>query len=134
MPDPIPDVRSGYVRQAHRPILYLSGAMHGSKERPDDRDMASAVARLYAKTLWLYGYAVFTPHGNTDFMFGSGLYSEPFMELDLAVIETLAECIFMLPGWEKSDGCAEELTAARSKGIKELYSLQEAYEWLSRTV
>lgn len=117
-------------KQSKRPILYLSGPMHGSKKWPDDRMFASDIARLAAKRLWLIGYAVFTPHGNTDFMFESGLYSDPFLDFDIQFIKQMADCIYMLPGWERSDGCAKELVAARTKGIMTLYSLQEAREWL----
>ena len=131
-----------------RPILYLSGPMHGSKARPDDRDIMFEVAKLYSKQLWLYGYAVFTPHGNTTHMHGvPGLYSEPFLEFDLEFIRKMADCIFMMHGWDHADGCAKELEEARKKtiftgegmhprggkfkqGLPEFYTLQEAYEWI----
>ena len=79
-----PSVGSPVTVPTRRPVLYLSGPMHGSKVRPDDRDMMFEVAKLYSRQLWQYGYAVFTPHGNTTHMHGvPGLYSEPFLQFDL---------------------------------------------------
>ena len=113
-----------------RPIIYLSGAMHGSKARPDDRDMALETAKLYSRVLWLYGYAVFSPQCNTTHMYGSGLYSDPFLAFDLEFISEMADAVLALPGWEHSDGACAEVELARAIGLPIYTTLQEAYDAL----
>ena len=118
------------IAQTHRPIIYLSGPMHGSKKRPDDREVSCDIARLYAKRLWVYGFGVFSPQGNSEFMYGVMDNSESYMDFDLRVVRDLADCMFMLPGWSNADGARAEKEEADRKGIPVFYTLQEAYVWL----
>jgi hypothetical protein len=75
-------------------------------------------ARKHALYLWNLGYSVLCPHTNTAFMDGS-LDDEAWLEGDLVM---LARCdlIYMVPGWESSEGAKVELDRARESGIRRL--------------
>ena len=128
---PSPTLNGHVDNRLKLPIIYLSGPMHGSKKRPDDREVSCDVARMYAKRLWKYGYGVFSPQGNSDFMYGVMDTPDRYMEFDLKVVRELADCIFMLPGWSMADGAIAEKAEAEAKGIPVMYTLVEAYEWIT---
>jgi hypothetical protein len=114
-------------------IVYLSGPMHGSKQQPDDREMAADVAELYSAWLWNHGYAVFSPQLNTTHMFyfgaTGGENSAPYLAFDMAFISEMANAVFALPGWEHSDGARLEVELAELKGIPIWTTLQQVLDW-----
>ncbi len=113
-----------------RPIIYLSGPMHGSKPWPLDREASCDVANIYGKALWKLGYWVFSPQGNTRHMYGENLPSVTYLAFDLHLIRYYIKHMFMLPGWEHSDGAVEELKLAKSLGRPIYYNLTEAKDAL----
>lgn len=73
-----------------------------------------------ARQLWLMGYAVVCPHGNTALMDGVDAPDSIWLDGD---IEILGRCdlIVMIPGWEASSGAQGELQAALDIGLPAYY-------------
>lgn len=71
-------------------------------------------ARTEAEKMWLDGRAVICPHMNTAWFEGP---RQLYIDGDL---EILSRCdgIFMLTGWESSEGAKGELDLAKRLGLK----------------
>ena len=69
------------------------------------------------------GYSVFVPHLNTALM--DGLQPvDFFLNCCLKELPNF-EVIYMMRGWEKSEGAREELAEARRRGLKVVYWHEE---------
>ena len=98
-------------------VIYVSGKYRGKSENEVFENIMRA--RSAAVKLWDEGWSVICPHTNTMFM-GSKLGDKAFMEGDL---EILARCdaIYMLKGWEESEGARQELALAESLELEIQY-------------
>lgn len=69
-----------------------------------------------ARALWLLGYVVICPHGNTYFMDGPDIPDNTFLQGDL---EILSRCDLLVttPHWDESVGARGEVDFALTKGI-----------------
>jgi dienelactone hydrolase len=97
-------------------IVYTAGCYRGE---PNEVYENIQSARYYARELWKLGYAVICPHLNTAFMDAPDLTNDHFIKGDLSILQ-FCDYIYMLPGWEKSEGAKIELKFARDNGIPEL--------------
>jgi len=93
-------------------VIYVSGPYRG--------DVAANIARawLVAQGLWARGFAVICPHCNSAFMDGAN-----FIQGDLDIIERLrdGDALYMMRGWEQSDGACLERDLAQRKGLRIYY-------------
>jgi len=89
-------------------ILYLSGPYRG--------DVAANVARAWmkAQSLWPR-FTVICPHCNSAFMDGAD-----FIAGDLEIIDRLlpSDGIYMMRGWEQSEGARLEHRQAIDRGLR----------------
>jgi len=83
-------------------------------------------AELHALNLWIAGFAVICPHLNTAHFDGI-CPNGTWLEGDLAILSRLSktDAVFMLPGWEDSEGSKAELDLATALRIPIFYSLEE---------
>lgn len=94
--------------------VYISGPVTGM---PDDNwEMFAAAERMLKSR----GYEVTNPLAEALISLGPGRSHEDYMAFDLPL---LAECdaIFLLPGWEASEGAVEEYFESRRRGITILH-------------
>lgn len=100
-------------------VIYISG--------PYRADTVNGVyeniqrARTATIGLWRQGYAVICPHLNTSFMDGI-CQDDVWLEGDLELLRR-ADAIYMLRGWQKSDGAIQELNLAIETNKEIFYEL-----------
>lgn len=95
--------------------VYISGPMKGM---PDGNREAFAAAERFLQSR---GYATINPHdlsperipGETDAAFHARC-----LKIDLAVMENRAHAIYLLLGWEASNGALEEFGKARELKLR----------------
>ena len=75
-------------------------------------------ARRAAQRLWEGGWIVICPHMNTALFKEDGI---PYIAGDCEIIKRCVDTIFMLKGWEKSEGAQIEMATAKIKGIEIIY-------------
>ena len=96
-----------------KPLVYLAGPVRGDRINIVYENIQRA--REWACFLWEVGFAVFCPHLNTAFMDGI-VEDEVFLEGDLNILSR-CDTIFVLPGWEDSQGTIGEIGEALKMGI-----------------
>jgi len=80
-------------------------------------------ARRVAKRLWNEGWAVICPHTNSG-LFGDKSLRYYFLHGYISILDRLdpkCDIVYMLKGWQKSQGARAEWTRARMKGMKIIY-------------
>lgn len=98
-------------------IVYVSGQYRGNIKDNIQR------ARLAAEALWREGYAVICPHLNTAHMDGI-IPDGQFLEGDLEILGRLIpdrDMVYMLKGWEQSEGAKMEKEYAEKIGLEIIY-------------
>ena len=92
-------------------ILYLSGPCKG--------DVAANIARAWVKAQSLWPrFTVICPHTNS-----AGMDGADFIAGDLEIIDRLlpSDGIYMMRGWEGSDGAQLEHHRAKMQGLQIFY-------------
>jgi len=74
-------------------------------------------ARRVAQRLWGEGWIVICPHCNT-ILFNE---SYPYITGDCEILRRACNTIFMLRGWEESEGARIELDTAKKLGLEIYY-------------
>jgi len=97
-------------------VLYIAGKYRGKSENEVFENIVHA--RSIAVKLWNEGWAVICPHTNAFFM-GSKLGDKMFLDGDLEIVKR-CDAIYMLKGWEQSQGAKRELEVVIESGL-ELY-------------
>jgi len=98
-------------------VIYVSGKYRGKSEAEVFDNIVHA--RKAALELWKKGFAVICPHTNSMFM-GSQMFDNAFIEGDLEIVGR-CDAIYMLRGWEQSQGAKRELEVAIEKGLEIYY-------------
>ena len=107
-----------------RQIIFVSGA-YRSKYGIIGRAVNIWKAYQVARRLVRQGYSCYIPHMNTALM--DGLQSEDwFLE---ATLKMLPKCqiIYMMKGWENSEGAKMELLEADKRGMDIIYEYKNEY-------
>lgn len=88
-------------------------------------------ARDAALFIWRNGGVAICPHLNTAFFDGAfGLHRDTWLKGDFEIIPR-CDAIFMVSGWDNSEGAKAELELAREKGLKELFTYEQVIEYLT---
>jgi len=103
--------------QQQNEVIYVAGKYRGKTEREVFDNIIAA--RTVALKLWDRGYAVICPHTNSFFM-GSMLSDEQFIKGDLEIVSR-CDAIYMLRGWQQSEGAVKELRRAVELSMQVLY-------------
>ncbi len=100
-------------------IAYIAGAYRSDSIYEINLNIQTA--EQMAVHLWQRGFAVICPHKNSAFLDGC-VKDEMFLK---GYLEILKKCdvMFMLPGWEKSEGAIAEHSLAVSLSIDIIYDL-----------
>jgi hypothetical protein len=102
-------------------IIYVAGPYRADTIRGMVENIRRAeVAALH---LWKSGWAVICPHKNTE-LFDGHCADDVWLRGDL---EILARCdaVYMVKGWENSEGAKAEHDLARSLGLTTIYQVSE---------
>ena len=101
--------------------LYLAGPIRGISNFKDRFEFAAGRLRQD-------GYSVFNPVEQDDFFRLVGMPDEValYLEHDLAWVCRWAQCVALLPGWQRSDGAQAEYYTARACG-KRTWILPDEY-------
>ena len=105
-------------------VAFLSGPYRATPTTTVLENIREAEA--HAITLWKAGFAVFCPHLNTAHF--DGLCPDRTWLLgDLEILSRLrkTDLVFMIPGWEFSEGAKAEKKRAEELGIPIFYSLEQ---------
>ena len=100
-------------------LIYVAGKYKAKTEWGLEENIRHA--EDVARKLWKQGWAVICPHKNTAH-FG-GLLEDPqedwrmWIDGDLEIISR-CDAIFMLKGWEHSNGACEEFKLAKKLGLE----------------
>lgn len=91
------------------PLVYIAGPYRADKER------APARFREASRRLWELGYVTHDPIACTGHL--DGLYdNDEYVVRDLSVVER-CDAIYLLDGWEDSDGARAEARTATDHGL-----------------
>ena len=103
-------------------IIYTAGPYRGEGWNAVFENICRA--RTAARKLWVKGWAVICPHANTWFMDGPDIPAMTFIEGDLEIVAR-CDAIFMLPGWERSEGARLEYLQALKFELPIYLSVEE---------
>lgn len=99
-------------------IIYVAGKYRGKTDYEKTENIWHAV-RVSVR-LWELGWVAICPHANTaHFDCYSNLPSQTYLDGDLEILKR-CDALFMLKGWEESEGAKQEFELARKLG-KEIY-------------
>jgi hypothetical protein len=98
-------------------IIYTAGPYRAASEEDKARNVERA--KWWAEALWRLGLTVICPHVNTYDM-DMAIPPEEFVRRDLYLVGR-CDAVFMLPGWEQSEGAGLERKFAMEHGIPIFY-------------
>jgi len=99
-------------------IAYIAGPYRASTHYTIELNIR--VAEGVAIELWQMGFAVICPHKNSAHFDGL-CRDDIWLAGDLEIISRLnprADCLVLIPGWERSSGATGEYDFARERGLK----------------
>ena len=103
-------------------VIYVAGPYRSTG---DDGVFKNIIhARSMSRLLWKKGWAVICPHLNTAFMDDRDIDWRVFLDGDLELIAR-SDALFMLPGWEESEGSNIEYRKAIELGMPIYYDIEE---------
>lgn len=98
-----------------RPLVYVAGPYRAPTEYGVRENIRRASE--WSLYLWHRGFAVICPHKNTEGWGGAfGLEDQVWLDGDLVML-VRCDYVFMLPGWENSEGAKTEHAWATKLGI-----------------
>lgn len=98
-------------------VIYVCGAYRNQTEWGLVENIRHAERE--AIKLWQQGYAVICPHLNTAH-FGGLCPDDTWLKGDLEILKR-CDAIYLLKGYQKSEGSIKELEIARSVGLEIFY-------------
>jgi hypothetical protein len=110
-------------------LVYVAGPLRPRNGRKLRQNIDAAAE--HALDLWERGHAVICPHTNTQL--GDmdpdrggirGVPGETFLAGDLVMVSR-CDVVYMLPGWEESEGARMEHDFAKAAGITVYYAPEE---------
>jgi len=98
-------------------VIFICGPYRADTEAGILENISRAEA--WARRFWADGAAVICPHKNSSMM-GGAIPEENFLN---GYLEILGRCdtLFVMPGWEKSEGARAEIKEARRLGLEIIY-------------
>lgn len=85
----------------------------------------------YSSDLFMDGFAPFCPWHDKEYVFlnwDKEFTVEQFYNYSMAWLE-VSDCVFLVPGWERSKGTLAEIKRAEELGIPVFDDLHELYSW-----
>jgi len=90
-------------------------------------------AESWMAMIWEAGASVICPHKNTALLDGiSGMKAEDWLDGDFVQVER-CDAVFLLPGWEDSEGTRQEIEVAKAAGVRifDWRNYQELLDWIN---
>ena len=100
-------------------IIYVAGAYRNKTEWGLIENIRHAEKE--AIKLWQEGWAVICPHKNTAH-FGGLCPDDTWLKGDIEMLKR-CDAIYMLKGWQKSEGANMELATAKNSKLEVIYEL-----------
>jgi len=109
--------------------VYVAGAYSADNVMDVLRNIGRG--QHYAAKLFMLGYSHFCPWHDKEYVFANWSEEISVGKFYKYSIDWLAvsDIVFVVPGWEKSQGTKAEITKARELNIPVVYSLKELQEW-----
>lgn len=122
-------IADGTILGMSKPVIFISGPFRGRPNIEWNRQQNIRRAEEAALHVWRSGAVAICPHKNTEHFDGA---ADDAIWLD-GDLEILSRCdaIFMVQGWNTSQGAEAEVKFAREHGISTLYTLDDLYAYLS---
>ncbi len=98
-------------------VIFVSGA-YRANNIPDLQENICK-ARTEAIKLWQQGWAVICPHSNTAY-FDDYCDEDVWLKGDIEILKR-CDAIYMLKGWETSEGSKKEYNIAIEMGLEIIY-------------
>jgi len=104
-------------------VIYVAGKYSAISEWDLEENIHHAAT--IARRLWLQGWATICPHMNTAHFGGyrqngSDAFKNMWREGDLELVRR-CDAIYMLEGWEQSEGAKQELELAKELNLDVFY-------------
>ena len=98
-------------------VCYIAGAFRGKNAWEIHQNVLDAEQK--ALELIGQGYAIICPHKMTENM--QGYYQDQhYLDMCLELVKR-CDCIYMMNGWQNSEGSCEELTCAKEHNLEVIY-------------
>lgn len=110
-------------------IIYVSGPYSGNTKGEITQNIKKAAE--YALWVWKSGGIALCPHMNTAHFDNKGVSYASFLHGDLVLLER-CDAVFMIPGWELSNGAKVEKQHAEQLRIPILYSKKDVSNFLEQ--
>lgn len=111
------------------PVIYIAGPYRDGRGEYYVRQNIRK-AEEAALSVWLNGGVAICPHKNSSGLTGAlGIQDDVWLYGYLELLRR-SDAIWLLEGWQNSQGATMEMEFARQNGIPVLYSLQEALDIL----
>ena len=95
-------------------VIFVSGPYRDKTEHGVEMNILNA--KLTAVQLWREGWAVICPHKNSERM-GGVVSDRAFLDGDLEILRR-CDAIYMMRGWERSEGARGECALAKELGLE----------------
>jgi hypothetical protein len=118
-----------FVRKNKMKVIYISGKYRDARgEYYVGQNIIAA--ENAAIQVWKLGGAAICPHKNTSFL-GGVCPDDVWLEGDLELV-CRSDALWMIDGWEESEGARAERIKALLHGKDILYSYEEVVKYLRR--
>lgn len=107
-------------------VVYLAGKYRSGTEYGVHCNIRAAES--FAIEIWKLGVACICPHKNTAYL-GGAVDDQVFLDGDFELIKR-SDAIFMMQGWEDSEGASAELEFALVQGKRLFDSFDKLREWV----
>jgi hypothetical protein len=112
------------------PVIYIAGPYRDSRGEYYVRQNIRKAERA-ALSVWLHGGIAICPHKNSSGLTGAmGIQDDVWLYGYLELLRR-SDAIWLLEGWQNSQGATMEMEFARKNGIPTLYSQQDANDFMS---
>jgi hypothetical protein len=113
----LPNARREIVK-----VIIVAGKYTSKSDWEKDQNIQKA--RAVARMLWYLGWAVICPHSNTSF-FGDNEENDPgereMWTQGVLELVSRSDAIYMMKGYEQSEGAKKELELAEELGLEVLF-------------
>lgn len=127
--EPVVELKSVLPQPPRRKVIYIAGPYRDPRGEFYVRCNIREAERA-ALWVWLHGAVALCPHKNTAGLGGAhGITDRTWLDGDLELLRR-CDAIYLIPGWESSQGAQAEAAFAREHDIPLLYGQADVLRFL----